>query len=243
MAHPDLNPVFLGTANQHNIYCVDVSNGSLDDELVEDAEFVDLRQLGTQLSPDESSIALTARGIQYWHRTHPFCARCGHKTVSTEGGHSRTCGNSTCKHVTYPRISPAVIVLIEHRSPDGTRRCLLGKGHRSWGNIRSTLAGFVEVGESLEEAVRREMKEEAGLDVYNIKYMGSQPWPFPSSLMVGFFAQADSLELRIDTEEILEATWYSKDEIITQSARNEITLSREDSIARYLIETWINSHP
>ena len=238
--------VFLGKSNDQLIYTLDLSDietGLLTKQFPA-AEFSDLRQVGALLNPLEASIANYSRGILYWHKTHQFCHRCGCRTVSTEGGHSRTCTDRHCAHITYPRISPAVIVLVEHRPKGGSPpKCLLGKGHRSWGNIRSTLAGFVEVGETLEEAVRREMKEEAGIEVHNIRYMGSQPWPFPSSLMVGFYAETDETELHLDNEEILEADWYTVEEMKKQVASGELVLSREDSIARYLIEDWISRNP
>ena len=135
-----------------------------------------------------------------------------------------------------------MIVLVEHHPQDGSpTRCLLGKGQRAWGNIRSTLAGFVEVGESLEETVRREMKEEAGIEVDNIRYIASQPWPFPSSLMVGFFAEARNPELTIDTDEILEARWYTLEEMDEMVKSGDLVLSREDSIARFLIKKWMKA--
>ncbi len=210
------NHVFLGKWSDKYIFNSDYSHlGPTElNEIKGEFEFIDLRAIGSQLSSTEASLAVYARGLQYWHKTHRFCSRCATETIITEGGHSRTCTNADCNHITYPRISPAVIVLVEHYPTDGSiPKCLLGKGNRSWENIRSTLAGFVEVGESLEETVKREMEEEAGIRVHNIRYMGSQPWPFPSSLMVGFFAETDDMQLRLDSEEILEAGWYTIEEI------------------------------
>lgn len=237
-----VNQIFLGEWRDQFIFSSDYSHLNPSEllKIQEENEFQDLRAVGADLSPIEASLAVYARGLQYWHKTHGFCHRCGSLSVITEGGHSRTCSNSECSHITYPRIAPAVIVLVEHYPKDGSApKCLLGKGNKSWGNIRSTLAGFTEVGESLEETVKREMDEEAGIKVHNIRYMGSQPWPFPSSLMVGFFAEAYQTELVLEKEEISEAAWYTIDDIERQVQSGELVLSRKDSIARFLIESWI----
>ena len=237
------DPVFLGEQKGTFLFSIEYSDSNLNimNHFAQSGHFKDLRTIGSSLSPIDASLAVYSRGMQYWHRTHQFCSRCGRPTHSTEGGHSRTCTNNSCSHVTYPRISPAAIVLVEHYPADGSApMCLLGKGNRSWGNIRSTLAGFTEVGESLEETVKREMFEEAGIRVNNIRYKGSQPWPFPSSLMVGFFAETDETHLVLEEDEILAADWYTIDRIEKELASGELVLSREDSIARFLIESWIN---
>ncbi len=236
------NHSFLGELDNRLVFSVDCSHLK-DSELSkirQTYDFIDLRAVGSNLNAIDASLAVYTRGLQYWHRTHIFCARCATPTRITEGGHSRTCTSPKCEHITYPRIAPAAIVLIEHFPTDGSApKCLLGKGNRSWGNVRSTLAGFTEVGESLEETVKREMEEEAGIKVYNIRYMGSQPWPFPSSLMVGFFAESNETELVLEEEEISEADWYTVEDLERQVASGELVLSRQDSIARYLIESWI----
>lgn len=241
MIEQSIQNVFLGRYQERHVYTVDISHLESTEFKIEQGEFADLRKIGASLEATDASLAVYSRGIQYWHRTHGYCSRCGSITESTEGGHARIC--TSCEHTTYPRISPAVIVLVEHLPTNGAApKCLLGKGQRSWGNIRSTLAGFVEVGETLEEAVKREMKEEAGIDVFNIRYMASQPWPFPSSLMVGFYAESSTLDIAIDGEEILEADWYTVKEMEDLVQQNKLTLSREDSIARYLIMNWIEKH-
>jgi NAD+ diphosphatase len=161
---------------------------------------------------------------------------CGGPTVSAQGGHIRRCQICDAQH--FPRSDPAVIVLVTHHHPQHGECCLLGRSTRFPAGLYSTLAGFVEPGESLEETVRREVYEEAGVEVADMQYRSSQPWPFPASLMLGFRAIARSDELRIDPEELVDAGWYTRDQLIDPD-RRPIQLPNRDSIARHLIEDWL----
>jgi NAD+ diphosphatase len=195
------------------------------------AEARDLREVGPLMSAEDAGLAAYARALLYWHGTHGFCSRCGAANRVTDGGHARHC--DACGHTTFPRTDPAVIILVSHGD-----HCLLGRAPRFPEGMYSTLAGFVEPGESLEDTVRREVFEEAGVEVVSMRYRSSQPWPFPASLMLGFHGTARSMDLRIDQDELTDARWFHKDELIDPE-RRPIALPRPDSIARYLIESWL----
>ncbi len=168
---------------------------------------VDLRSLAIQgvLSEAELLIAAQARAILGWHALNRCCVRCGGRVRATEGGWRRTC--PACGLDTYPRTDPAVIMLITHGG-----RCLLGHEHRFPEKMYSTLAGFVEAGDDIENAVRREIKEEAGLDVGEVRYVASQPWPFPHSLMIGCWGEALGDAITLDKTEIADARWFTREE-------------------------------
>ncbi len=197
-------------------------------------EFTDLRRVGPLLARQEGSLLAYARGIAYWHSRHRFCGVCGSATLSEEGGHVRRCTNATCDAQHFPRTDPAVIMLVH----DGDR-CLLGR-QRIWPTgMHSTLAGFVEPGESLEEAVAREVFEEAGILVDEVRYHSSQPWPFPASIMLGFHARARSSEIRVDHSELEDARWFERSYLLSHQDDDSFRLPRRDSIARRLIEDWL----
>lgn len=191
-----------------------------------------LRQVGGLLGDREAGLLVHAVALDAWHSTHEFCPRCGARTTVQAGGHVRVCPQDASQH--FPRVDPAVIMLIR----DEADRCLLARGP-SWPQGRlSILAGFVEPGESLEAAVVREVAEEVGIVVANPRYLGSQPWPFPRSLMLGFFAEALTTTLTPDFDEIAEARWYSRQELTEALESGELRLPPPVSIARRLIETW-----
>lgn len=195
-------------------------------------EPVGLRALGQSIAPDGASLAVHAVGIARWHQTHRHCARCGTVTDIRQAGHVRICPCCAAHH--FPRTDPAVIMLIT----DGDGRALLGR-QSSWPEGRfSTLAGFVEPGEALADAVRREVMEEVGIQVGEVTYAGSQPWPFPSSLMLGFFGTAASNDIAVDHDEIAEARWFTRREITDLTASGELLLPPDVSISRWLIQTW-----
>jgi NAD+ diphosphatase len=199
------------------------------------AEFVDLRRVGPLLPRGEASLLAYARGIVYWHQRHRFCGVCGSATKVEEAGHVRRCTNPHCAQPHFPRTDPAVIMLVH----DGGERCLLGR-QKAWANgMHSTLAGFVEPGESLEEAVAREVYEETRVTLAEITYHSSQPWPFPASLMLGFHARAASTEVTVDKSELEDARWFERAWILSHQDDDTFRLPRRDSIARRLLEDWL----
>jgi NAD+ diphosphatase len=187
-----------------------------------------LRDVGASLPPTQAAWYVTAVALVNWHERHPRCPRCGEPTRMETGGWSRRCDRDGSEH--FPRTDPAVIVLVH----DGGERCLLGR-QPAWPRGRySTLAGFVEPGESLEQAVVREVEEEAGVIVDELRYRGSQPWPYPSSLMLGYWARAVGGEARVSDDELEDVRWFSRDELLDANA----LLPPPASIAHWLITTW-----
>ncbi len=191
-----------------------------------------LRELAVLLPPEQCELLLHAIALDHWHRRHPRCARCGAATQIVDAGHRRACPACGAEH--FPRTDPAVIMLVH----DGADRCLLGQ-QRQWPSTRfSTLAGFVEPGESLEQAIAREVSEEVGINIASSRYFGSQPWPFPASLMLGFFAYAPFQEPVVDNNEISQAQWFTRAELATAVSSGALRLPTPISIAWSLIETW-----
>lgn len=191
-----------------------------------------LRMIGPAIDSDDASLAVHAVGIARWHERHRFCPACGAATVSAQAGHVRIC--TACGTHQFPRTDPAVIMLIT----DDQDRALLGR-NPSWPEGRfSTLAGFVEPGEALDDAVRREVLEEVGVHVGEVRYAGSQPWPFPQSLMLGFLGSADSTQIRVDADEIAEARWFTRHEVTEMTSSAGLLLPPNVSISRALIQTW-----
>ena len=203
---------------------------------IEGVEPVSLRRVGALLDDRDAGLLTHAIALQNWHWSHRFCPRCGARTAVTSAGHMRVCPRDGSQH--FPRVDPAVIMLVY----DSGERILLAR-HPEWPQRRvSILAGFVEAGESLEQAVVREVREEVGIVVSEPRYLGSQPWPLPQSLMLGFFARAvDAREPRPDDEEIEEARWYTREELRVAAESGELLLPGKVSIARRLIERWYGS--
>ncbi|MEA2691288.1 MAG: diphosphatase [Acidobacteriota bacterium] len=194
-------------------------------------DLVELRTIGAVLDREEAALLAYARGLLHWHSRHGFCGVCGGATLSQSGGHVRHCPRCGADH--FPRTDPAVIMLVTHGD-----RCLLGH-QRAWPErMYSTLAGFVEPGESLEEAVAREVLEEAGIAVEAVEYHSSQPWPFPASIMLGFRAQAVTTAIDRQDEELADARWFHREELADPEKRS-IQLPNPASIARRLIEDWL----
>ncbi|MCB9946948.1 MAG: NAD(+) diphosphatase [Rhodospirillaceae bacterium] len=200
--------------------------------------FADLRMIGGLMPDEDAALCAHARAILWWNRQHRFCGACGGATTASQAGYARRCGNPACGIQHFPRTDAAVIVLIH----DGDR-ILLGR-QRGWPHgMHSVLAGFLEPGESLEGCVAREVKEESGIDVTDIRYHSSQPWPFPQSLMVGFTARAVTTTITVDPEELETAGWYARD-FLAAAPREprrgaDFYLPRRISIARRLIEDWL----
>lgn len=222
------------------IVVADVSAATEDDvaRMVGDPP-IPLRRVGARLAGADGALLAYARGLVLWHRRHRFCGVCGHRTVSREAGHVLACSDPSCAAEHFPRTDPAVIMLITRSAPND-ERCLLARQSRWPRGMYSTLAGFVEPGESLEEAVVRETFEEVGLTVTAVRYRGSQPWPFPSSLMLGFRGEALGEEpIRFDGNELENARWFTRTEVADFHAQG-LRLPSPDSIARRLLCEWLD---
>src|SRR5258708_818388 len=183
--------IFLGYVEGTPYFAADVTGKDV--PLKDLGEFVDLRQVGALLFAREGSILAYARGMTYWHRRHRYCGVCGATTKVIRGGHVRHCTNENCKTEHFPRTDPAVIMLVHHEG-----KCLLGRGKHFPRGMHSTLAGFVEPGESFEDAVAREVYEEGKVRVSNVIYRSSQPWPFPPSVTIAFLPQPASTQFTVN---------------------------------------------
>ena len=229
--------VLLGLRESRAYFALDLSHREAPLEAIRaegPIEFTDLRRVGPLLARPDGALLAYARGILHWHGRHRFCGVCGSPTRSEEGGHVRRCVAAECNAAHFPRTDPAVIMLVT----DGDR-ALLGR-QKVWAKGQhSTLAGFVEPGESLEEAVAREVHEETGIVVDDVQYHSSQPWPFPASIMLGFTARALTTELQVDPEELEAAHWFDRGFILGHAEDDTFRLPRRDSIARRLIEDWL----
>ena len=191
-----------------------------------------LRTVGPDLPAVDRGFVVQAQSLWEWHRAHRFCPRCGGGLAVTQGGYVLVC--ESCERQHFPRADPAVIMLVT----DGGDRALLGR-QPVWPEGRySTLAGFVDPGESLEEAVIREVMEEAGIEVTDVTYFGNQPWPFPASLMVGFFARAVTTDIHVDGDELEAARWFSREEMRSEAEAGTLVLPGGISISRSLVEAW-----
>lgn len=222
---------FLGT-DEDGVSYFALQKDSLPGRMDQSARPAGLREAGLLLSPRDAGLMVHAVALENWQRLHRFCSRCGERTVIAAAGHIRRCQACGAEH--YPRTDPAVIMLVT----DEEDRALLGR-QVHWPEGRfSTLAGFVEPGESIEESVAREVFEEAGVTVGSVEYVASQPWPFPSSLMLGFMARATSSEINVDGEEIEEARWFSRDDLRSAIESGEIVSPSGISIAARLVEIW-----
>jgi NAD+ diphosphatase len=230
--------VLLGMAEDVAHIALDISH--LEDPAVaiastgHEGEFADLRRHGPLLERQVGAILAYARGILHWHSRHRFCGVCGFETRSAQAGHVRICANPGCMAQHFPRTDPAVIMLVI----DG-ERCLLGRQAVWMPGMHSTLAGFVEPGESFEEAVAREVFEETGIRVGQVRYHSSQPWPFPASIMIGFHAQAETTRIDVDRSELEDAQWFERRRLLESPEDETFRLPRRDSIARRLIESWL----
>jgi len=225
---------FLGLRGPTPVFTVDLS--AVDDPLPllppGLGEFTDLRAVAGMLPGADASVLAHARGLMHWRGRNRFCGVCGAACEPASAGHVMVCTGCQTHH--FPRTDPAVIMLITRED-----RALLGHSTRFPNStMYSTLAGFVEPGESLEEAVAREVFEESGIRVGKVSYHSSQPWPFPASIMLGFYGEALTEDITIDTKELMDVRWFSRDEM-RDSAAHGFSLPRADSIARRLIEDWI----
>ena len=200
----------------------------------ENTVFAELRAIMTRLSPRDAELAATAKAVLGWHQTHRFCARCGVQSVIAMSGWQRNCPGCGGHH--FPRTDPVVIMLITHGN-----QVLVGRSPGWPEGMYSLLAGFVEPGETIEAAVRREVREEAGITVGAVRYLASQPWPFPASLMFGCAGEALTTDLDIDRTEIEDALWVSREDMALSmaGAHPVIRPARKGAIAHFLIDNWL----
>ncbi|MHA7246086.1 NAD(+) diphosphatase [Arthrobacter tecti] len=232
------NPIYLGSTVEADpkvpagTHIVLVEHQSPQASIAPEDSWLGLRRAASVLAPQEAGLLVEAVAISNWHANHTHCPRCGQRTAPTEGGWVRRCPADESLH--YPRTDPAIIVTVT----DEQDRLLLGSSTAWPDNRYSTLAGFVEPGESLEAAVIREVEEESGIVVHSSEYLGSQPWPFPASLMLGFTAKAAHAEPVPDGVEIKDVRWFSRAEIFEEVKAERISVASGASIARALIEHW-----
>ncbi len=221
--------IFLGIFREHPTFAFESDESEA--PFAGHGQFQALRFLGTVLAPDEANLVAHARALVIWHASQVFCPRCGSAAKLGAAGNSRVCVNPDCGREIFPRVDPAIIVLVSRGD-----RCLLGR-QASWPEARySTIAGFVEPGESLEDAVRREVYEETNIRVGKVTYHSSQPWPFPSSLMLGFTAEATSTDIELNDGELEDARWFTREDLASGFPK----LPFHISISRRLVDFWIN---
>lgn len=231
-------PVFLGMANGLAYFTVE-----LDDVAAERLAasrpgwlFSELRPVALRLHTLDAAVFAYARALLWWLARHRHCGVCGSRTAEHDAGHVLRCTNAACDAVHFPRTDPAVIALVTHGEC-----CLLGN-QPSWApEVYSTLAGFIEPGESAEDALRREVLEETGVPLATVTYHSSQPWPFPGSLMLGFRAEAASRDVRVDAHEIRDARWFTRGELRREVAAGRVRLPSDISIARRLVDEWLGA--
>ena len=221
---------------------------SAQEQLDDDGQWLKLRQVTSLLKVTDAAILALAKALVYWHTSHQYCGQCGSLNRSVEAGHARKCNE--CRNLTFPRTDPAVIMLVERLFDDGIARCLLGRQEGWPVGVYSTLAGFVDPGETLEEAVTREVLEETAINVIGPQYITSQPWPFPASIMLGFTAIATSETIDISQDDLENAQWFTREQLADFSMKNDAqqaqekqqsyVMSSSDSISSYLITAWKN---
>jgi len=232
----DLTPTFLGMDSDGSAIFAFHYDGEQRSEFA-DHLWANVRTVGSQVSDRDAGLMVSAVALDNWQRAHRHCARCGGEVQAHDAGWAMRC--ERCAFTHFPRTDPAVIVLVI----DHDDRALLGRQARWAPQWFSTLAGFVEAGESAEAAVRREVLEESGVRIGeghdSLRYLGSQPWPFPASLMLGYHARAAETTITVDGSEIAEARWFSRDELEHAASSGVVLLPPQVSIARKLIERWL----
>jgi NAD+ diphosphatase len=244
------SPVFLGLVNGMARFAIDISRwtpeiepmqaGFLDQtqqvhpDLPDDTAFFDLRMVMTALSALDAECLAIAKGLMNWHASHGFCAACGQKTDISHAGWQRHC--VACGRSHFPRTDPVVIMLVVSQN-----RLLLGRSAQWPAGMYSLLAGFVEPGEVIEAAVRREVYEESGIRIGKVRYLASQPWVFPASLMIGCICEAQTTDIKIDPTELEDAQWVTREDLVSIKGGSHpvIKPGRHGAIAQFLIESWL----
>jgi NAD+ diphosphatase len=229
--------IFLGLGDGRAHFAIDATGADIAPDI--DIELIDVRALAPTLATGEAAILAEARSVLDWHARHRFCAQCGSATAIASAGWTRRCPQCRASH--YPRTDPVVIMLAIRGE-----RALLGRNRRRPGARFSCLAGFVEPGETLEDAVRREVREESGVQCGRVRYLAGQPWPFPSSLMLGFLTEALTEEIMVDPKELAEARWFSRDELREMFGRaaagtedaTQASVPAPIAIAHHIIRRW-----
>jgi NAD+ diphosphatase len=237
LAAPDAPSIFLGLEGERVLFALDISAANDPENegpLAGFGRFREARGAAMLLPMKDAAIMGQAKAMIDWHQRHGFCPRCGAPTALVDAGYRRSC--NACNAEQFPRTDPVVIMLAVHGD-----QCHVGRGKQFPRGMYSALAGFIEPGETIEEAVRRELKEESGIETGEVTYKFNQPWPFPSSLMIGCFAEALTTELRVDENELAEARWLDKATaraIILGERVEGIWLPPPIAIAHHLIKTW-----
>jgi len=242
--------IFLGKDQNRYFFALDCNKLNPTDlaAITQKGQWLPLRQATSNINPEDAAILALARALVYWHNTHLYCGKCASLNQLIEAGHARRCTNNQCHNMTFPRTDPAVIMLVECMFDDGIARCLLGRQEIWPQGMYSTLAGFVDPGESLEQAVRREVAEESGIQVSEVSYVTSQPWPFPASIMLGFSAVAVTQKIDISQDSLQDAQWFSREQLAQFTELGDpdakdptsYKMSSADSISHYLISAWKN---
>lgn len=224
------NAIFLGQFENRFVFAVPFESHEKT-PLTAHGAFLGLRDLTAMVSETDAALLAYAKAMVGWRKQHRFCGLCGSARGSSDGGFVMICENESCGDRSFPRLDPAIIVLVHDQN-----RCLLGR-QLHWPEGRfSTIAGFVEPGESLEDAIRREVREETNIRVGQCAYLASQPWPFPGALMIGYHAEAQTDDIRLNDGELAEAKWLNREEI----RNGAVVLPPRFSIAYRLIDTWLN---
>ena len=231
-------PTLLGNDGEREYFAVSVTDTQKDTILAKfpGASFADLRRASIDMAAKHAGILAYAKALHYWQHRHTFCGVCGSPNLLRSAGHRMRCSNDECARETFPRIDPAIIVLVTHKDA-----CLLGRNAKWRAKHFSTLAGFVEPGESLEDAVVREVYEEVQVNLENIRYVSSQPWPFPASAMCGFYAEAVDRSSGT-SEEVEETRWFTVETLTRAVMDNEVRLSPPVSIAFRLLADWFRKN-
>ena len=231
-------PTLLGNDGKHEYFAVSVTDTQKDTILAKfpEARFADLRRASIDMAAKHAGILAYAKALHYWQHRHAFCGVCGNPNLLRSAGHRMMCSNDECARESFPRIDPAIIVLVTHKDA-----CLLGRNSKWRTKHFSTLAGFVEPGESLEDAVVREVYEEVQVNLENIRYVSSQPWPFPASAMCGFYAEAVDRSSGT-SDEVEETRWFTVESLTSAVLNDEVRLSPPVSIAFRLLADWFRKN-